>query len=97
MRDIMPPSSSLCEGGGRTTFTFDYTSTYNISQWSDINKDFEDDVFFAELKHVDENVNKSWSARMAPGGNIYSYIHEVRRRLDCLNSVVYLIIFDIRL
>ena len=81
VRDIMPPSSSLCVGGGRTSFTFEYTSTYNISQWSDINKAFEEDVFLAELKHVDDNENKSWSARVAPGGNIYSYIHEVMGEL----------------
>jgi hypothetical protein len=81
VRDIMPPSSPLCVGGGRTSFTFDYTSTYNISRWDDLNKDFEDDVFLAELRHEDDNENKSWSARMAPGGNIYSYIHGVMGEL----------------
>mmetsp|Transcript_9090 Transcript_9090/g.15369 ORF Transcript_9090/g.15369 Transcript_9090/m.15369 type:complete len:1069 (+) Transcript_9090:87-3293(+) len=81
VRDIMPPSSPLCVGDGRTSFTFEYTSTYNISKWDDLNKDFEDDVFLAELKHEDDNVNKSWSARVAPGGNIYSYIHDVMGEL----------------
>jgi hypothetical protein len=73
--DIFPESSANCvadDSTGTTSFDDVFSSTQSISGWNAMNAQFEDDVFFQEMKHTDVNPNRTWSARMGSGGAIYS-------------------------
>jgi hypothetical protein len=71
--DIMPATGTQCSTGTglgptSTSFTFEFTSTQAVSAWDEtLGLPFEESVFLAELSHVDANVNKSWSIRVAQG------------------------------
>ncbi len=73
LKDIFPQSSSKCVGSGNTTFTHQFTWS-NSSKWDKLNAKYEPQLFLAEMKHTDTNVNKSWRIRIAQGGNIYSLV-----------------------
>ena len=61
LEDMLPPSSSLCAGGGTTAFTFNFTSTRFTSKWDEVAYMFEEGVFLAEMSHTDTNTNRNWT------------------------------------
>lgn len=74
--DIMPSSSSSCIAGvsGTNSFTFDFTSNDATSNWDVLSKEWEENAFVAELSHIDADSDRSWKLRVAPGGNVYSFV-----------------------
>jgi len=74
--DIFPPSSTECSSGsgdGETSFTWNFTAAPS-GTWNAMSQPYEADVFLAEFGHQDQNSNRSWKLRVAPGGNFYSFI-----------------------
>lgn len=71
---IFPSSSNLCQGGGgsSTSFSTTYTSTFDVSDWDDNSKAYEENVFEVDISHVDTNPDLSWTIRIGKGGQIAS-------------------------
>jgi hypothetical protein len=51
-----------------------YSSTYSISKWDVLSKDYEQDVFMIDMIHDDVDRNRSWILRLGKGGQIASLI-----------------------
>ena len=73
LEDLLPPSSPLCEGSSSTTFSFDFTEK-DPMKWVSMSRGYEADVFLAEMEHIDNNSNRTWSIRIGSGSNIYSFV-----------------------
>lgn len=77
--DIIPSTGNKCNinsqifaNGQTTSHTFEYQNSPSI--WFEEATLIENDLFLAELSHVDEeNQNRSWTIRVGQGGNIYSF------------------------
>ena len=77
LSDILVNSSQECLANFRSsgaTFSVSFTHTNSTSYWSPINAEYEPLKFFAELQHTDADVNRSWTLRVGPGGDVYSFI-----------------------
>jgi hypothetical protein len=72
---IFPASSSKCPGAApaATSFSADFTSTFEVSQWDENNKAYEQDVFEVDMTHNDANSDRSWTLRLGKGGQIASF------------------------
>ncbi len=73
IKDMMPPSSSLCSPQTSTS-TFEYQSSQAESQWYAPFAPLEEELFLAKMQHIDNNFNRSWTIRFGQAGNIYSMV-----------------------
>ena len=69
------PSSPFCHMEGSSTFfSFNFTSTADISRWDINTAQFEEDVFQVDMVHTDNATERSWILRIGKGGQIASLI-----------------------
>ena len=74
LEDMLPPSSSICDGGGETSFNFEFSPSDNTSKWDEMSENYEQYLFQVQMSHTDDNKNRTWSIRLSKAGNMYSYV-----------------------
>ena len=55
------------------SFSLYDTITLYILWYNWISEKYEDDLFQAEMGHIDTNSNRTWTLRVGRGGNIYRW------------------------
>jgi len=70
--ETVTPSRRSC--GCKCTEEFDMTE--NLSEWDEKSRQYEEQVFLAQMTHseVSGNVNRSWRIRLSTAGNMYSLL-----------------------
>jgi len=70
------PSSPVVNSDTAFTYTFDFESTDDVSDWDDTSYCYEEWVFFNQLEHADDNPDHAWKMKIGRGGQIVSFIGE---------------------
>lgn len=70
---IFSDTSPLCKPiDSHTTFSSVYTPSG--SYWNFRNAEYEEDAFEIEMRHSDQNENRTWTMRLGKGGQVVSFI-----------------------
>jgi len=74
LESFIPKSSDKCKYVSNSTNGFNHSFTHSKSEsdWHSMSENYEDDLFQAEMGHIDTNSNRTWTLRVGRGGNIYS-------------------------